>query len=823
MLGRVLALWVRATVRPEDAAARLNGRPVPTCYVLEQRSRSDLAVLQQLCVRERLPRPGRRLLARQLRGARSSVALTRSVGLWRTRLDRRPPELLRELIETLRADEQLDVSLVPAAVYWGRAPSKEGSLIRLLLSEDWVIASRVRRFFTVLFNARNTTVQLGEPLSLRQFVDGEANTALTGRRVARALRGQFARLRTARLGPDLSHRRTIVAEILRTRAVRAAAAQAVREQPKLTRHTALLQASQYAEEIAANYSPIFVSVMAHVLTRVWNRLYDGIVFQHVETLQELVEGNEVIYVPCHRSHMDYLLLSYAIYQRGYAIPHIAAGLNLNLPLVGRLLRKGGAFFIRRSFRGNALYTVVFMKYLAAIMARGHSIEYFIEGGRSRTGRLLSPMTGMLAMTVRSYLREPRRPIVFVPVYFGYERVLEGRTYIGELSGKPKEKESVRGLLRGIVRILRSRLGRVYVNLGEPIYLDRLLERHAPDWRTRSFDDQDRPPWVGALVDELAPMIMRHINAAATVTPINMLALILLATPRQAMLEADLLRLIDTLAAVLRAFPYDERVTVVHESAEATVQYGIALGIITREPQRLGAVVRMSAEHAVLATYYRNNVLHLVALPSLIACCFVSNAAMDTEDVRRLAARIYPYVAAELFLRYGEEQLPDVVEHTLGALASLRLLEAGSDAAHDAGGAARLWRRPAPTSPEAMQLSLLAQTTIQTIERYYLAIALLIRAGSGAITQKVLEERCQLMAQRMTMLYGFNSPEFFDRTLFENFIDLLRARGVIGLDEAGRLRFDDVLIRVAADAELVLSEQLRHSILQVMHSEAPALA
>ena len=176
----------------------------------------------------------------------------------------------------------------------------------------------------------------------------------------------------------------------------------------------------------------------------WTRLYDGIEFQHVDTLQQVAEGNEIVYVPCHRSHMDYLLLSYAIYQRGYAVPHIAAGLNLNLPIVGRFLRKGGAFFIRRSFRGNALYTVVFMKYLAAMMARGHSLEYFIEGGRSRTGRLRPPMTGMLSMTVRSYLREPRRPVVFVPVYFGYERIVEGPTYIGELSGRPKEKESILG-------------------------------------------------------------------------------------------------------------------------------------------------------------------------------------------------------------------------------------------------------------------------------------------------------------------------------------------------------------------------------------------
>ncbi|HEY1724168.1 MAG TPA: glycerol-3-phosphate 1-O-acyltransferase PlsB [Steroidobacteraceae bacterium] len=807
LLRRVLALWVRATLRPDDAAARLGGRTVPICYVLERGSPGDQAVLQNICLRERLPRPGRRLLARQLRNARSVFALTRSVGLWRSRLDRRPPSSLLAMIDALQRDPTLDVSLVPAAVYWGRAPSKERSLIQLLLAEDWVIGSRVRRFFTVLFNGRSTTVQLGEPVSLRKQIEADADTAVNGRRVARSLRGQFARLRTARIGPDLSHRRTIVTAVLRTRAVRAAVAQEVSERRKRSRREVLLEARRYANEIAANYSPVFITLMSLALRSLWNRVYDGIEFQHVDTLQQVAEGNEIVYVPCHRSHMDYLLLSYAIYERGYAVPHIAAGLNLNLPIVGRFLRKGGAFFIRRSFRGNALYTVVFMKYLAEIMARGHPIEYFIEGGRSRTGRLRPPMTGMLAMTVRSYLHEPRRPVVFVPVYFGYERIVEGPTYIGELSGQPKQKESVFGLLRTLGK-LRQRFGNVHVNFGEPIHLDALLDRQAPDWRTAEFDDQNRLPWVNKLVDGLAHSIMCNINSAATVTPINLLALVLLATPRQAMLEVDLLRMLETMVAVLAAIPYADRVTVTGNSAPQMIDYGVALNVITRERNRAGDLVRMSPEHAVLATYYRNNVLHLFAMPSLIACCFLANAVMRTEDVQRLASRIYPYVAAELFMRWNEDELQDIVGHALAALAQLGLLEGHADGL--------TWRRPSPSSEAAMQLSLLAQTTIQTIERYYLAIALLVRAGSGEITQQLLEERCHLMAQRMTMLYGFNSPEFFDPSLFENFIDLLRAREVVQTDEAGRLQFDEVLIRVAADAQLVLSEQIRHSILQVTH-------
>jgi glycerol-3-phosphate O-acyltransferase len=505
--------------------------------------------------------------------------------------------------------------------------------------------------------------------------------------------------------------------------------------------------------------------------------------------------------------MDYLLLSYAIYQHGFAIPHVAAGVNLNLPVIGRFLRKGGGFFMRRSFRGNSLYTVVFTQYLAAIMARGHSIEYFIEGGRSRSGRLLAPMTGMLAMTVRSYLRKPRRPVVFIPVYFGYERIWEGATYISELSGRPKEKETVLGLLRSLHR-LRERFGRVHVNLGEPVFLERLLERHAPDWRTHTGNSQDKPRWVTPLVGELSATVMCNINAAASMTPVNLLALALLATPRQMTLTGDLERHLATLLAVLRAVPYSERVTLTGLAPAAIIDYGVKLQMITRETHRAGEFVHMSDAHAVLATYYRNNVLHLVAMPSLMACCFIANTELRTADIERFASRIYPYIASELFLRWREDEVPAVVNAALAALAQCGLLEDSGDGR---------WRRPAPSSTAAMELSLLAQSTVQTIERYYLAIALLIRAGSGAITQKALEERCQLMAQRMTLLYGFNSPEFFDRALFGSFINLLRGRGVLRVDEAGSLVFDGVLIEVARDAEIVLSEQIRHSILQVTHS------
>ncbi len=807
LLRHLLAPWVRANIRPDGWRKHLDDGPaVPICYVLERRSRADLAVLQNLCEREGLPPPDARLAAPGREPGRAFLSLLQPRGLWDSRIDRRPSPLLRQLIEGVRADPAFDVRLLPVAVYWGRAPQREGSWLRLLLAENWLFTSWLRKLLTVVINGRFTLVEIGEPISLRGALGADAPARSETLRLARELRARFRRQRAARIGPDLSHRRTIVARVLRTRAVRAAVAQEMRER-RQSRRAALQTALRYANEIAANYSHPFVTFMEGLLTRLWNRLYDGIEFAHVETLRDVARDREIVYVPCHRSHMDYLLLSYAIYRQGYAIPHIAAGINLNLPVVGRFLRKGGAFFIRRSFAGNALYTVVFMKYLAAIMARGHSIEYFIEGGRSRTGRLLQPKTGMLSMTVRSYLRDPKRPVTFLPVYFGYERIVEINTYISELSGRPKQKESWLDLLRA-VRVLREKFGRVHVNLGEPIDLDCLLDQHARDWRTQRFDDDTRAGWVSRAVSDLAGRIMRGINAAAAVTPVNLIAVTMLASPRQTMVETDLVRQVDLYLALLRAAPYAERVTVAARSGAETVAYGEAMQILQRVPHRLGDLIRLSEQNAVLMAWYRNNVLHLFALPSLIACGFVSNAVLRTEDIQRLVWRVYPYVSSELFLRWAESEVSAVVEKTLAALGELRVLEPVD------GGAA--WRRPQPTSARAIQLSLLAQATIQTIERYYLAIALLRQAGSGQIGAKALAERCQAMAQRITMLYGFNSPEFSDRALFETFIDLLLERAVVRNDSAGHLVFDEVLDRVAADAELVLSEQIRHSILQVTH-------
>jgi len=805
LVHKVLANWVKVSIKPDDAATLLAARTRPACYVLLRESAADLAVLNDACGRLGLPRATRRLLVAGRRARTAHFALERRVGFFGARIDRRPPRELVELLAAAHEDPRFDIDLVPVSVFWGRAAPREASWWRQIFRDDWVLVGRFRRALTVLVNGRNTLLDFGEPIALREALVEGAADAPNARRVVRILLAALRAQRASAIGPDLSHRRTIVAQVLRTLAVR----RTVRLEMRSTgqpRRALLRVAKKYADEIAANYSQPFITFMSVLLARLWNRLYDGVAVENVDRLQAIDSGAEIIYVPCHRSHMDYLLLSYVIYHKGFAIPHVAAGVNLNMPVIGRFLRKGGAFFLRRSFKGNALYAAVFKKYLGVMMARGHSLEYFVEGGRSRTGRLLPPRTGMLSMTVRSYVRDPARPVVFLPVYFGYERIVEGRTYIGELSGRPKEKESVFGLLRTLPA-LRARFGKVHVNFGEPIPLEALLERYDPAWRQALAGDEDPgSPWIKAAIDDLAHRVMVGINSAAAVTPVNLVAMALLAMPRQALAATDLCAQLDLYKALLRDTPYSPLVTVTESGGAAMIAYAESLGILERQPHPLGDILRMNDENAVLATYYRNNILHLFALPSLLACCFVSNASMRTADIQRLVWRVYPYIAAELHLRWSEAEVPGVVDSLLASFARLGLLR--FDAERSA------WRRPESTSSDALRLSLLAAATIQTIERYYLVIAVLRQAGSGILSAAALEERCSLMAQRMSLLYGLNSPEFFDKSLFRNFIELLLRRGVVQQSEADTLNFGDPVLGVAADAQLVLSDEIRHSILQV---------
>ena len=801
-MEKLLQPWIEIKREPVVPPFNLD-RPV--CYVIENYGLSNTLILDRACREAGLPSPLAALPGDPLGRKRSYVALSRrSAGLFGRPKNRSHSDALSRLLMAHRLYPDQDVQLVPVSIFVGRAPARQSGWFSVLFSENWVLVGRFRRLLAILLNGRDTVVQFSPSVRVWEILGEEMPHERQVRKVSRVLRGHFRRIRTAVIGPDLSTRRLLVDRVLDAEPVRKALTDQARRDG-----TEYLEAWKkghaFAWEIAADYSNPVVRSASFALTGFWNRIYDGVNVNHLETLKQVAPGHEVVYVPCHRSHMDYLLLSYLLYNRGIVPPHIVAGVNLNMPVIGPILRRGGAFFIRRSIRGNALYAAVLGEYVSQLVGEGFSLEYFIEGGRSRTGRLLAPKGGMIVMTIKAFLRAPRRPVVFQPVYIGYEKLIEGKSYLDELTGQPKEKETIWALLKAGAGILRQHYGKVAVNFGEPIFLDRVLAEHAPDWRERNADPEDKPTWINGAVEDIAQKIQVNINRAADVNPVNLLALALLATPKHAMSEADLLAQLALSKKLLAALPYSDRVTVTELDPAAIVAYGEKIGVLTRTVHPLGDVISVEGETAVLQSYFRNNVLHLFAAASWVALCFQNNRRMSRAGLLRLGQTIYPFVQEELFLPWDQAGFAERLDATIDLFVAEGLLTVASE---DDGGI--ISRGPGQTD-EVFRLRAIAHSLQQAFERYFIAITTLVKNGPRTLSAGELESLCHLTAQRLSLLYAPAAPEFFDKSLFRGFIQKLREMKLVWVCPNGKLDFDEQLMAWEKDAKVVLGRDLRHTI------------
>jgi glycerol-3-phosphate O-acyltransferase len=300
--------------------------------------------------------------------------------------------------------------------------------------------------------------------------------------------------------------------------------------------------------------------------------------------------------------------------------------------------------------------------------------------------------------------------------------------------------------------------------------------------------------------------MLRINEAASVSPAALLSVVLLSTPRQTMLESDLREQMELLVQLLSAVPYSPWMSVTQKSADEIIAHGEALNIIIREKRELGVVVRMRTRNAVLMTYVRNCIQHLLILPSLVAACFTNRPQLSESELVRLCGLVYPYLQEELFLRWRVEELAVEVPKILRTMRDLGLVKED-----DVRG---VFCRPDTGAPQAAQINFLARTSSQALERFYMAIAVLLSRGSGQINSAELEEESRRVAQHMALLYELDSPDYFDRSLFRSFVSGMVTKKFLHENSDGLLVFDESLESVDRDARLVLSEQVRLSILQL---------
>ncbi|MTC34656.1 glycerol-3-phosphate 1-O-acyltransferase PlsB [Providencia alcalifaciens] len=764
-LNLPLKLLVKSKLIPTDPITELQLDPnKPTLYVLPYHSKSDLLTLRQQCLAIGLPDP---LVDNDINGTQLPAYVFIDDGPRVFRYYSPDPrkesvKIFHAYLDLHKNNPNLDIQMLPASVMFGRAPGREGhkpAPLKLL--------NGVQKFFAVLWLGRDSFVRFSPSISLGQMAQEHGTDTIIANKLARVARIHYSRQRLAAVGPKLPARYELFNKLLSSKAIEKAVEDEARSK-KIPLQKAQQNAVAMMEEIAANFSYEAVRLTDRVLGWTWNRLYQGINVQHAERVRQLAQdGHEIVYVPSHRSHMDYLLLSYVLYHQGLVPPHIAAGINLNFWPAGPIFRRLGAFFIRRTFKGNKLYSTVFREYLSELFARGYSIEYFVEGGRSRTGRLLEPKTGTLSMTLQAMLRGDSRPITIVPIYIGYEHVMEVGTYAKELRGAEKEKEGFFSMVRGL-RKLRN-LGQGYVNFGQPISLTQYLNNRVPNWR-ESIDpiEPQRPTWLNPTVSSLADNIMVNINNAAAANAINLCSTALLASRQRSLTREQLIEQIECYLQLLRNVPYTADATTPNKTAEELLEHALQMNKFEVEKDSMGDIIILPRENAVLMTYYRNNIHHLLVLPSLIASIVLHHERISRDAIHQQVALIYPFLKAELFMRYDANALTETVDTLIDELNSQKLICLKDD-------------NMVVLNPRRIRpLQLLAAGVRETLQRYAITLSLL--NASPEVSRNTLEKESRMLAQRLSVLHGINAPEFFDKAVFSTLVDTLKDEGYIDNNE-----------------------------------------
>lgn len=756
----------------------------PIFYVIRNQSASDLLALQIACKQQQLPDPlGYVKIHGNVYPRSFCLEKPTSVLPWRTASKTLAIALGRQLLEEHAKDPDLDAQLVPANLIWGRTPTKEadkanvGTILADQESPTWL-----RKFFIVLFLGRYSLVRFSKALSFRYMVDQHGSDEATATKFMRVARFHFHRQTIAATGPRLMHRQQMFTALFANASIKRLISDEAKTKG-ISKSQVKKQALAMMDEIAGDYRESVVRFGERMLSRLWRRLYSSIEIQNGKVLRDLAQdGHEIIYIPCHRSHMDYLLLTYVIFHEGLVTPRIAAGINLNFWPAGPFFRKAGAFFMRRSFGGNRLYSAIFREYLGLLFERGYSVKYYTEGGRSRTGRLLPPKTGMLAMTIQSLLRGIDRPLTIVPVYLGYEHVMEVGSYHKELSGSEKKKESIFGVMKAI-KNLRN-YGKGYVNFGQPISINGFLNEQVPNWKDAINPvDPQKPSWLTPSVNVLADRVMTEINKSAALNGVSLVALILHATENKALAQAELEAQLDFFLSLQRQAPFSEQLTIPPQSATELLAQVIALGKVTVSEDSFGNLISLTGSSIIEMRYYRNNILHAYVIPALICRLLERSAKLEQQALTTQVQNLVKLVKKDLFLWPSEQNVKQQVSDILDYLIQQNIVSKDADG---------FFTVTQETQLRA-KLSLMGQCIDETIQRLTIISTLVSRLAP--ISKAALEDKVVAIAKRLSVLNNINAPEFIDKKAQATLINAMKEQGYIGIDEQGSMVESSTLLHV----------------------------
>ncbi|HQR28984.1 MAG TPA: 1-acyl-sn-glycerol-3-phosphate acyltransferase [Anaeromyxobacteraceae bacterium] len=690
-----------------------------------------------------------------------------------------------EALVELQRKQERPIFLVPLILVWSRRAHRVVPPIWELVwgSPDSPVALTAAVAF--LRNYKRAYLRVGRPLDLAAFVaerPGETD-GLVARKARGTIHHHLARELRAAVGPPLRTPTRVEEKVMRDRHLREVLDHVARQKGR-SAGSVSREARRDLREIASRYSPLFIDMIRPLFRWIFQTMYDRVEIDEkgLAEIRRLAAEKPLVLTPSHKSHVDYMLLSWAFYEHGLIPPQIAAGINLAFWPFGSIARRAGAFFIRRTFKGDKIYSATLRAYVKYLLRERFTQEFFPEGGRSRTGKLLFPKTGLLSMEVDAWADGAADDVLFVPIAVDYERLVEGASYAHELAGGEKKKESFGALLQ-TPRALLRRYGRIYLQFGTPVSLRELAARE-PGAGTPSLtlDGDDRAADERrALVQHLANRIMWGIAEVVTVTPVSLVAAALLSHVRRGLSAEEVGERVE----LLRTIAVSEGARIASGLADAPsnplapgpIHDAIATFASSNviEVQEAGGQVIYQVPDAkrTYLDFHRNAILNRYVGLSLVALSVRARGAGAAlgdvrEDVRflsRLFRLEFMYPVGSTFEVVFQTRLDQLVG--LGAVA-------------------RDGERVGP-GPARSRLDFLADLTRPYLEAYRIAVETVRTTGlaGGSADRKALVKQA-LERGRAGFLSGrVLMRESISKATLENAMEWLGSQGAFEGTEDGR--------------------------------------
>ncbi len=524
-------------------------------------------------------------------------------------------------------------------------------------------------------------------------------------------------------------------------------------------------------EIAADYSILTIKLFSTTLKLVFNRMFNGISFDQdsIKNIREASKKGPLIMVPCHKSHMDYLIISHLFYENRLIPPHIAAGINLSFFPFGTLFRHSGAFFIRRSFIGQKLYMVIFRQYIRTLIEEGYSIEFFMEGGRTRTGKLISPQLGFLHFLIEAVKSGYNEDLVFVPISINYDRILEEKTHMKEIKGKEKEAESIKSVMKGS-RVLKKTYGKVYVSFGEIFTLKEISAEVSNDRK---------------LPAEIANRIFNRINDVTVVTSFAITSCAILLLSERGFSGEALKRIIERLYDYLVYSKARMSETLQDRfNIEEIMKHVLHTYLHDRILEQLKIVEKKKEVHIedfyVLKDdnrtrigFYKNNIIHFFVPIAFVSCAILRSGGGKAAlaDIKAGYHFLRDLFSREFVFTEGDDNIDKVLEY-LKSASLIDMNEAGDIVI--AGG-------------RSSDLLIYSKMILDQIESYYVVIRTIVDLKENRIKRSKLLVNVRKTGYKMYHLGGLSLAESLSVPCFINAIDRFSNAGI--LKGGDRLRDD----------------------------------